>query len=253
MQRRDVLAACLVAQPALALDYAIFAMIDAKRHSGPYGTTIRARRPDDPSVGSLPATAASTYLAEALDGLEGGWTEPADVVERFEAFRALDDDSKAAWLAHVVATSLESRQGYGTTRQDPLQNRLAAIMEIDVARWWRPTSENFFDHVTKGAMLALLGEVGGPPFAARYTASKKPELSSSCNALFAGEAIVEAEVKERALAWVPNAMKFLEPGLPELELETVEDDVEPAEGPVEGTINDHGAEAEQPDADVVAA
>jgi ParB family chromosome partitioning protein len=36
------------------------------------------------------------------------------------------------------------------------------------------------------------------------------EISESCAKLFAGEAIVEPDVRDAALAWVPNAMKFLD-------------------------------------------
>ena len=33
-------------------------------------------------------------------------------------------------------------------------------------------------------------------------------MGTSCEKLFAGEAITEAETKEAALAWVPDAMRF---------------------------------------------
>ena len=62
--------------------------------------------------------------------------------------------------------------------------------------------------MSKGTLLALLTSVGGAPLAARYMASKKGEISTSCEKLFAGEAITEAETKEAALAWVPDAMRF---------------------------------------------
>src|SRR3546814_20192590 len=51
---------------------------------------------------------------------------------------------------------------------------------------------------------------------------KKSEISESCAKLFAGEAIVEPEVRDAALAWVPDAMRFL--------AKTEADDLEPAEG-----------------------
>ncbi|MCP5751273.1 hypothetical protein NL359_39755, partial [Klebsiella pneumoniae] len=78
-----------------------------------------------------------------------------------EAFRALDDDTKANWLAYIVAMSLEAKPGW-SNEQIKLHNRLASILEIDVASWWRPTSENFFDRVNKGSILTLLTEIGGP-------------------------------------------------------------------------------------------
>lgn len=210
MQRRDVLAAALLSHPALALDYALFVMIDDRMSSfSAYGSTIRARSATDPVSGEQPETRARSYLAEAHDGLDASWTEHRSEVERFEAFRALDDDGKAAWLAYVVAMSLEAKPSY-RAEQCPLHNRLATIMEVDVASWWRPTSANFFDRVSKGSILTLLADVGSAALTARHATMKKSEISESCAKLFAGEAIVEPEVREAALAWVPNAMKFLD-------------------------------------------
>ena len=221
MQRRDILASCLLAQPALALDYALFVMVDARTktssrytyNSTKYGTTIRASGPQDPNTGDMPTSRARDYLAEVHEGLDAGWTEHESEVERFEGFRALDDDSKANWLAYIVAISLEAKPGI-SNEQIPLHNRLASILEIEVASWWRPTSENFFDRVNKGSILSLLDEVGGPALSGRHASLKKTEISASCQKLFAGDTIVEVEVKEAALAWVPNAMRFLD-GQPE--------------------------------------
>ncbi|EZP66270.1 Chromosome partitioning protein ParB [Sphingomonas paucimobilis] len=215
IQRRDILASCLLAQPALALDFALFVMIDARMCSAGaasgggvrYGTTIQAMGPQDPLVGDMPSSRARAYLAEAHDGLDAAWTEHDSEVERFEAFRALDDDSKANWLAYIVALSLEAKPGLANM-QVPLHNRLATILGVDVPGWWRPTSENFFDRVNKGTILSLLHEIGGPSLTARHASLKKTEISESCQKLFAGELIVEPEVKEAALAWVPNAMRF---------------------------------------------
>nr|GLK21673.1 hypothetical protein GCM10017606_25000 [Microbacterium terregens] len=217
IQRRDILASSLLAEPALALDFALFVMIDARMCSAGgasdsavrYGTTIQAMAPQDPLVGDMPSSRARSYLAEAHDGLDAAWTEHDSEVERFEAFRTLDDDSKANWLAYIVALSLAAKPGLSNV-QIPLHNRLATILEIDVASWWRPTSENFFDRVNKGTILSLLHDIGGPALTARHASLKKTEISESCQKLFAGELIVEPEVKEAALAWVPNAMRFLD-------------------------------------------
>ena len=209
VQRRDILAASILADPGLALDYALFAMVDRTRNFGRSGTTITAGRPNDPQMpADFAPTQAKIAIAEAREALDTSWTEGASPVERFEAFRALGDDAKAAWLAIVVADSLEAKQDYGTVTTNPLHARLASILEIDVAKWWRPTCANFFDRVSKGTLLATLTEVGGSTLAARYLGSKKGEISTSCERLFAGEAITEAETKEAALAWVPDAMRF---------------------------------------------
>ncbi|MBA3897131.1 MAG: ParB/RepB/Spo0J family partition protein [Sphingomonadaceae bacterium] len=209
VQRRDILAASLLGHPGLALDYMLFAMTDAKRGYGQYGTTIKAPGPQDPQIGDIGAGKARAYLAQAHEGLDASWMDGATDVERFEAFRLLDDDAKAGWLAYTVAVSLEAKPTYDA-RQNPMQNRIASVLEIDVAAWWRPTAANFFDRVSKGSLLALLDDVGGPALSGRYASSKKGEISTSCEKLFAGEAIVEDGVKDKALAWVPNAMLFLD-------------------------------------------
>ncbi len=208
MQRRDILAAALLADPALALDYALFAMIDGNRGYERYGTTMKATRPSDPASGTDgEPTQARIAIEQARDALDTTWTEAGDVVARFEGFRALDDTGKAAWLALMVAGSIEAKPEY-TDTTNPLHARLAAILGIEPAQWWRPTSANFFDRVSKGTLLALLTEIGGEVLAARYAASKKPEVSAACQKLFAGEAITEPAIKDAALAWVPDAMRF---------------------------------------------
>jgi len=210
VQRRDVLGAALIANPGLALDYMLFAMVDGRTMSGSGdGTTISASRPQDPVMSNnVPASRARDYLAEVHEGLDTSWGVPGGKVERFEAFRTLGDEAKSAWLAWIVATSLEAKENYSSHTQNPLQNRLATILEVDVASWWRPTSENFFDRVSKGSLISLLHEVGGPALSSRHATEKKPDISNSCQKLFAGEAIVEPEVKQAALQWLPNAMRF---------------------------------------------
>jgi ParB family chromosome partitioning protein len=62
--------------------------------------------------------------------------------------------------------------------------------------------------------LAALAEVGGPALAERYAKAKKTELAQACERIFSGDFIAEVEVKEAALAWVPEAMRFGSPAQP---------------------------------------
>ncbi len=173
VQRRDILAASILADPGLALDYMLCAMTDQSRSYSRYGTTVAAGRPQDPQMPKdQPATQAQLAIAEARESLNSDWTTSSSPVERFEAFRALDDDAKAPGLARTVASSLEAKPDHSAAKTNPLHARLASILEIDVAKWWRPTSANFFDRVSKGTLLALLTDVGGPVLAARYVGSK---------------------------------------------------------------------------------
>jgi len=212
MQRRDVLGAALIANPGLALDYMLFAMIDERSGtSANVGTTIRANRPQDPILfNNMPKARARDYLTEVREGLDASWRVSDHQVVRFEDFRALDDEVKTAWLAYIVATSLEAKISYGTNELNPMHGRLATILDIDVASWWRPTSENFFDRVSKGSLISLLHEVGGPALSGRHASEKKPVISDTCQKLFGGDAIVEPAITEVALKWLPGAMCFTE-------------------------------------------
>ena len=57
--------------------------------------------PQDPFVGDMPSSRARAYLAEAHDGLDAAWTEHDSEIERFEAFRALDDELHGWPLAPI--------------------------------------------------------------------------------------------------------------------------------------------------------
>jgi ParB family chromosome partitioning protein len=83
--------------------------------------------------------------------------------------------------------------------------------------------------VSKLILFVYVSEVGGPTMAASFMGSKKGDVSASCEKLFAGETIVAPEVKEAALAWVPEAMRFRVIAASE-----TEDD----QPPVEGESND---------------
>ncbi|GAA3785020.1 hypothetical protein GCM10022600_00080 [Qipengyuania pelagi] len=60
----------------------------------------------------------------------------------------------------------------------------------------------------KARTLEALDTAGGPELVSRYAASKKAELASAAERIFSGNFIGEADVKERAQAWVPPIMRF---------------------------------------------
>jgi len=211
MQRRDILALHIAADPGLALDLAIFLMID--REAGysceKSGSSLVASPPSNPVFGfKTPEAPATIARAEATEVLDRSWAEGKTRAERFDAFRALPDEARAAWLGHAVARTLEASLNLAGDRSCRFHDHLGVLLGIDVARWWRPTGTNYFDRVPKSVTLAALAEVGGPEFAGRYGSAKKAELAQSCERIFSGDFIGEVEVKEAALAWVPEVMRF---------------------------------------------
>jgi ParB family chromosome partitioning protein len=211
MQRRDILAVHVAADPGLALDLAIFLMVDreAGYSAGRSGSSLNASPPSNPVLDfRTPEAAATIAAAEASEALDRSWTELNSRVERFDAFRALGDEARAAWLGHAVARTLEASLNLAGERACAFHDHLGGLLGIDVARWWRPTGANYFDRVPKSVTLAALAEVGGEALAGRFAKAKKAELAQSCERIFAGDFIADVEVKQAALAWVPEAMRF---------------------------------------------
>lgn len=210
MMKTELLALHVASDPHFALDLGTFIMVDnATRTYGSYGmpSELRAGAPH-PRVANfesgMPAAEAWTKLDAALDR---SWTKHKDMEERYDAFCALDDEVRAAWLGWAVARTLHSVPD-GATGSGFL-NHLGVKLGIDVAAWWRPTARNFFDRITRPAILKLFEAIGGRELASRYTASRKYDLAVSAEKLFAGSIIVDNEVKDRALAWLPGAMRFV--------------------------------------------
>jgi ParB family chromosome partitioning protein len=241
IQRRDILAVHVAADPGVALDLAIFLMIDRTSgySSGRSGSSLAALPPSDPVFGFKTPDAAATRAGEqASEALDRSWTAAETRAGRFDAFRALPDEARAAWLAHAVARTLEASLNLPGDRVCAFHDHLGRLLGIDVAKWWRPTGANFFDRVPKAVILEALEEVGGPSFASRYAKGKKAELSQSAERIFAGDFIGEAEVKEMAVAWVPEAMRFA--SAPE-QIQAAADETPPWEDePTERTIANVG-------------
>ncbi|KUR75200.1 ParB/RepB/Spo0J family partition protein [Novosphingobium sp. Fuku2-ISO-50] len=231
--RRDVLALHIAHDPALALDLAIFSL--ARDHAGHFGysdtgCTIRITDRNEPSgLTGIPASAAVTEREQQRASLPNDWASEEDSFASFLAFRSLDDGVKAGWLAYAVSQSLKASLASGT-HACTFQSRLGAEIGIDIAQHWRPGAENFFDRIKKAQTLSILGDFD-PEIALRYAAAKKTELATAAARLCLGDTIIEPEIKAKALAWVPDVMRFggvagdpVEGGIaPDSELDAPED------------------------------
>ncbi|WP_422342814.1 ParB/RepB/Spo0J family partition protein [Parasphingorhabdus sp.] len=228
MQRRDILALHVASDPTLALDFAIFTLADADGHdwNAKEATTLRGPVAHGPAsdfeAADAPATAA---LAELRSSLDESWKAAECQVERFELFRALDDEARSAWLGHVIARTLVASLNIEGERRVPLHDHLGNKLDIDMAAWWRPTAVNYFDRVTKPKILSNFETVGGQELSNRYAASKKADLAATAERVFSGNFIAEAEVKARAAQWTPEAMQFAQT----VESDTQEEPVQESE------------------------
>ncbi len=220
--KSELLRVHIASDPRFALDLGTFWMVDkATRRSGAYdlATELKADKPWSSLTGFQSGTLAAEEWGKIDEALDRSWTEAGDTCQRYDAFCDLPDEARAAWLAWAVARTLHAVTA--DSKAVTFINHLGTKLDIDVAAWWRPTANNYFDRVSsKAAILAHLDEIGGKELSSRYGASKKHDLATSAEKIFAGTVPIEAEIRDAALAWVPDVMRYAE-----APIET--DDVEP--------------------------
>ncbi|MDJ0277699.1 ParB/RepB/Spo0J family partition protein [Sphingomonas sp. 2R-10] len=207
--KTELLAVHVASDPAFALDLGTFVMAERATRAfggGDIPSELRAEPAPARARDFESGTAAAAEWTKFDTALDRSWLDHPAIEDRYDAFCALPDEARAAWLGWCVARTLHavpvSEAGSG------LIDRLGQKLAIDVAAWWRPTARNFFDKLNMRPTLALFEEIGGPELRARYGASKKHDLAASAERLFAGDTIVEADIKARAIAWIPDAMRF---------------------------------------------
>jgi ParB family chromosome partitioning protein len=207
MMKTELLQVHIANDPRFALDLGTFLMADAAEHRGYsyHPTELRASAPTARVHGFESGAAAAEAWAKLEEGLNRTWLDHEGLRERYDAFCALDEPARAAWLGWVIARTIHAVP-FGSSGSAFLSH-LGGKLAIDVAAWWRPTARNFFDRISKAMILDLFDEIGGSELRSRYTASRKFDLAASSEKLFAGDIIVDAEVKERALAWLPESMR----------------------------------------------
>lgn len=210
--KAELLRVHVASDPRFALDLGTFVMVDAalRRYASDLASDLRADAAPSRVIGFESGSLAADEWAKLEEGLDRSWVQPnIGVAGRYDAFCALGEEARAAWLAWAIARTIhavpmkDSASGF--------VDHLGRKLKIDVAAWWRPTAKNYFKRLTKSSIIDLFQEIGGSELSQRYGASKKNLLASSAEQLFAGNIIVEADVKEKALAWLPDAMRFEHP------------------------------------------
>jgi len=200
----------VASDPAFALDLVTFWMADkATRKYGSFdlATEMRADAAYSPLTGYQSGTLAAEEWDKLGEALDRSWTTHETVAARYDAFCALPQEARAAWLGWAVARTVNAVAA-GRTGSE-FVDHLGAKLGIDVAAWWRPTATNYFDRLSsKGAILAHLETLGGAELASRYGASKKHDLATAAEKIFAGQVPIEADLREAALVWVPDVMRF---------------------------------------------
>lgn len=230
--RRDILALYIANDPAMALDLAIFKMALGQLSNeggNRTGLSLVIRSNEDPRQGTAaPETEAAKLREKMFEDLDTSWFKERDEIDSFDAFRTIDEDQKAQWLAYAMSAGIKASLNESGRFQNTFHDHLGTIMDIDVAQHWRPTKDNYFGSIRRDTVLKIIGTLGDASLTSRYASAKKSELSETAEKIFSGKTILDPETKQAATNWVPSELRFAPPQAVE-EPVTTEDSEQTAE------------------------
>jgi len=110
MMKVELLALHVASDPAFALDLAGFILADASTTAYGYRTPSELRGPEPAQLAAdfssdMPA---AREWAKLQDGLDRSWQGHGSVIARYDAFCALPEEVRAAWLGWAVARTLRA-------------------------------------------------------------------------------------------------------------------------------------------------
>ena len=176
-----------------------------------------------------------TPLARSFDERHQSWRAalPKDSSDLWEALDAFDGDSRAALFAHCVSLSVNAVHEAWNRRPKAFAHadRLAQMVDLDLAASWTPTAANFLGRVTKARILQAVAEGRDRRTADRIEHLKKVEMATEAETLLAGS------------GWLPEPLRT--PGrVMAATAESIDpESVRVIEPPVEETAADGGESA----------
>lgn len=131
-----------------------------------------------PDIPDSPAAVALRELQQvAGEGL------PEDSTELFAVLLAKSQDELVRLLAVCVAVTVDVVTPRAAQHQPGAE--LAQAVGLDMAAWWKPTSEGYFQHIPKAAILQAV-EQYAPAHVTRLAKLKKGDIASEAERLADG-------------------------------------------------------------------
>jgi ParB family chromosome partitioning protein len=146
---------------------------------------------------------AESEAGQRLAADHESWTAklPTDEAVLLDWLLAQESGELLKLLAYCAAVSIDAVRG----KQDRVgcarlaaADKLAATLDLDMARWWQPTKASYFGHVSKALVLTAVREAVTPQAAQNLEGLKKEAL---------GEA---AEKRLAGLKWLPPILRGAE-------------------------------------------
>lgn len=162
-------------------------------HDLPLGVSLKAQDRLEgiaPDVSESPAAVALRELRQvAGEGL------PEDSAELFAVLLAKSQDELVRLLAVCVAVTVDVVTPRAAQHQPGAE--LAQAVGLDMAAWWKPTADGYFQHVPKAAILEAV-EQYAPAHVTRLAKLKKGDIASEAERLADGTGWIPAVFRAEA-------------------------------------------------------
>lgn len=167
-------------------------------HDLPLGVSLKLQDRLEGMAPDWPESPAAVALRELQQ--VAGEALPQDSAELFAALLAMEQGELVRLLAVCVAATVDVVTPRATAHQPGAE--LAQAVGLDMAAWWQPTADGYFQHEPKAAILEAVGEFA-PSHAARLAKLKTADIASEAERLADGTgwmpAIFNTEGPEAAL------------------------------------------------------
>lgn len=164
------------------------------RDSLPLGVSLTTQDRLESMAPDWPESPSAVALRELQQ--VAGVDLPQDSAELFAVLVAKSQDELVRLLAVCVAGTVDVVTPRATTPQPGAE--LAQAVGLDMAVWWQPTAEGYFQHVPKAAILEAVGEFA-PEHVTRLAKLKKADIASEAERLVIGTGWMPAIFKAEDL------------------------------------------------------
>lgn len=189
--------------PQVALAALVHGMVQTVLHGSYYGhdlpLVVKLTQQDrlEGMAPDWPESPAAVALRELQQ--VAGEALPQDSAELFAALLAKPQDELVRLLAVCVASTVDVVTPRATQHQPGAE--LAQAVGLDMAAWWQPTADGYFQHVPKAAILEAVGAFA-PESVNRLAKLRKSDIASEAERLADGTgwmpAIFTAEATQQA-------------------------------------------------------
>lgn len=159
-------------------------------HDLPLGVSLKVQDRLEGMAPDWPESPAAVALRELQQ--VAGVALPEDSAELFAALLAKPQDELVRLLAVCVTSTVDVVTPRATPHQPGAE--LAQAVGLDMAAWWKPTADGYFQHVPKAAILEAVGAFA-PSHVTRLAKLKKGDIAS------------EAERLADGTGWMPAVFK----------------------------------------------